>query len=86
MPSTDASGRQLSDTALRVLEAVATNDGEATASEIVAAVGDQGDEGTVRGLLDELVRSGHLAGSLRGGGSNTGYGLLPAGRAALRLR
>ena len=84
MAGTDASGRQLSDRAVIVLEAVARNDGEATVAEIAEAVGD---EAGAREELETLVRSGHLAGpprSVRAEGELS-YGLLPAGRAALRL-
>lgn len=83
MPSKDASGRELSDLALRILEAVAKNDGEATVDEIAAATGDGMDE--VGSELGALVRSGHLAGPPRTT-EEVSYGLLPAGRVALRLR
>lgn len=84
MPGTDASGRQLSDRAVAVLAAVSQNDGEATVTEIVEAVGD---EAGAREELESLVRSGHLAGPPRGSRveAELSYGLLPAGRAALRL-
>ena len=84
MAGTDASGRELSDRAVTVLQAVAENDGEATVAEVAAAVGDE--EGA-REELATLVRSGHLAGPPRTdrAESELSYGLLPAGRAALRL-
>jgi DNA-binding IclR family transcriptional regulator len=83
VPSKDASGRELSDLALRVLEAVAKNDGEATGEEIAEATGDE--PGAVEHELAALVRTGHLAGPPRTREAVT-YGLLPAGRVALRLR
>jgi hypothetical protein len=81
---TDASGRRLSDNAVLVLRAVSENDGEATIAEIAAAVGS---EDAAREELEALVRSGHLAGPPRTDRAVTdlSYGLLPAGRAALRL-
>jgi DNA-binding IclR family transcriptional regulator len=84
VPGTDASGRELSDRAVAVLEAVARNDGEATVEEIVQAVGD---EAGAREELHQLVRSGHLAGPPRTDRAEgeLSFGLLPAGRAALRL-
>jgi DNA-binding IclR family transcriptional regulator len=82
VPAKDASGRELSDLAIRVMEAVATNDGEATASEIAQATGDDAD--AVKQELAALVRTGHLAGPPRAEGE-VSYGLLPAGRVALRL-
>jgi DNA-binding IclR family transcriptional regulator len=83
VPAKDASGRELSDLALRVLDAVAKNDGEATADEIARATGD--DEAAVEKELAALVRTGHLAGPPRAT-EQVSYGLLPAGRVALRLR
>lgn len=84
MAGTDASGRQLSDRAVAILEAVSRNDGEATVAEVAEAVGD---ESGVREELAALVRSGHLAGPPRTDRAEgeLSYGLLPAGRAALRL-
>ena len=84
MAGTDASGRELSGRAVTVLETVARNDGEATVEEVVEAVGD---DAGAREELDALVRSGHLAGSPRSERReyDPTYGLLPAGRAALRL-
>jgi hypothetical protein len=84
VPGTDASGRELSDRALKVLAAVARNDGEATLTEVAEAVGG---EDAAREELDALVRTGHLAGSPRSARAveEHSYGLLPAGRAALRL-
>jgi hypothetical protein len=80
----DASGRQLSDDAVRVLRAVSENDGEATIEEIVDVVGD---EESARRELEALVKTGHLAGPPRTDRAmaELSYGLLPAGRAALRL-
>ncbi len=84
MGGTDASGRQLSDNAILVLQAVSENDGEATIGEIAEAVGG---EDAAREELEALVKSGHLAGPPRTDRAVTelSYGLLPAGRAALRL-
>jgi hypothetical protein len=82
VPAKDASGRELSDVALRVLQAVSNNDGEATAADIVRQSGD--DPAAVKQELASLVRTGHLAGPPRGKGE-VSYGLLPAGRVALRL-
>ena len=84
MGGTDASGRQLSDLAVQVLRAVSENDGEATLEELGASLGSR-DE--VSRELDALVKTGHLAGPPRTAreASELSYGLLPAGRAALRL-
>lgn len=84
MAGTDASGRRLSDRAVQVLQAVSENDGEASIQEIAAVVGD---EDGAREELEALVRTGHLAGPPRTDRAVTelSYGLLPAGRAALRL-
>lgn len=83
MPAKDASGRELSDLALRVLEAVSSNDGEATAGDVIEATGDE--QAAVEQELAALVRSGHLAGPPRTK-EEISYGLLPAGRVALRLK
>lgn len=84
MPGKDASGRTLNDRAVRVLEAVSRTDGEATVTDITEVTGDSEDD--VLEELSALVRSGHLAGSPRAEGeAGSSFGLLPAGRAALRL-
>jgi hypothetical protein len=83
VPAKDASGRELSDLALRVLEAVSTNDGEATARDVIEATGDE--QAAVEAELAALVRSGHLAGPPRTT-EEISYGLLPAGRVVLRLK